>query len=57
LDGVVGVAEGLDRRRPCLLVLVVQLTPEIRSSIPKAIEGYPVKIQATGEMRARKGRG
>jgi len=53
LPGVVGTAESrLDDGSPCILVLVVRLTPDLRRSIPKAIEGWPVKIEETGEIRA-----
>src|SRR5262245_6403254 len=53
LPGVVGTAEAqLDDGRPCLLVLVVRLTPGLRKSIPETIEGWPVLVQETGEIRA-----
>ena len=51
LPGVVGTAEGRDERGgPCILVFVASDTPELRASIPSRIEGYPVKIQVTGEI-------
>ena len=53
LPGVVGTGESLQRGRPCVLVMVAALPPELRRSIPKEIEGYPVMIQETGELRAR----
>ena len=53
LPGVVGTAESaLDDGRPCILVLVARLTPALRKRIPETIEGWPVRVQETGEIRA-----
>ena len=53
LPGVVGTAESrLDDGRPCILVMVVRLTPELRRSIPGNVEGWPVRIEETGEIHA-----
>jgi hypothetical protein len=52
IPGVVGTAEGLKDGRPCVKVLVVQKTPEIEKKIPRELEGYPVEIVETGEIRA-----
>jgi hypothetical protein len=54
LAGVVGIAEGLDRGQPCVLILVEALSPQLRRSLPKSLDGYRVKVQPTGELRARK---
>ena len=52
LPGVVGVYQGLTKDdRPCIRVMVVQLTPELERSIPKTLEGYPVEIEAGGPIR------
>lgn len=56
IPGVVGVAIGaLKGGRPCILVLVVKKTAENRSLIPVEIEGYPVKIEESGEIRPMPG--
>jgi hypothetical protein len=56
IPGVVGTAESrLEDGRPCVLVLVVKLTSGLRRAIPATLEGYPVKIQETGEIRALPG--
>jgi hypothetical protein len=54
IDGVVGVYVGTleDRHTPCLKVMLGKDTPELRRAIPAAIEGYPVVIEVTGEIRA-----
>jgi len=56
IPGVVGVAVGaLDDGKPCIKVLVAKRTSEHRKRIPKEIEGYPVVIEVTGEIRAMPG--
>jgi hypothetical protein len=53
IPGVVGTAESrLDDGRPCILVLVTRLTPELRAKLPEQIEGWPVKVEASGEIHA-----
>jgi hypothetical protein len=52
IPGVVGVYVGeLADGTPCIGVMVLRRTPEIERRIPKAIEGHPVKIDETGEIR------
>ena len=50
IDGVVGTAEGEQNGRPCILVFLARDTGELRDRIPSQIEGYPVKVQVTGEI-------
>ena len=53
IPGVTGTAESrLADGRPCILVLVVRLTPELRKRIPETIEGWPVRIEESGEIHA-----
>lgn len=53
MPGVVGTAQGLlDSGKPCIQVLVVERTRELESRIPRALEGWPVVIVETGEIRA-----
>jgi hypothetical protein len=53
IPGVVGTAESrLGDGRPCVLVMVATLTPELKRALPRELEGYPVKIQETGEIHA-----
>jgi hypothetical protein len=50
---VVATAESrLDDGRPCILVLVVRLTPELRERLPRELEGWPVRVEESGEIRA-----
>jgi hypothetical protein len=53
IPGVVGTAQGLCDDKPCIKVYVVQETPELEQKIPQMLEGYPVMIEETGEIRAR----
>jgi hypothetical protein len=53
IKGVVGVYVGqLDGgKTPCLKVMVAAKSAEIERSIPKNIEGFPVIIEVTGEIK------
>ncbi len=53
LAGVVGIAQGIHRGRPCILVLAAVASSELTGKLPKEIEGYPVRIEETGDFRAR----
>ncbi len=56
IPGVTGVAVGLTRQQqPCILVLVTRETRELRKKIPANIEGHPVEIMVTGEIRGMPG--
>ncbi len=52
IPGVVGTAIGRHEDKPCILVLTASDTDEIRQKIPATVEGYPVIINYTGEIRA-----
>jgi hypothetical protein len=56
IPGVVGIYVGLldDEKTPCLKVMVVKKTPELERKIPRELEGYPVVIEETGEIRPMK---
>src|SRR5262245_45158657 len=52
IPGVVGVFEGeLEDGTPCIGVLVTETKPEITAKIPTRLEGYPIKIEPSGEIR------
>jgi hypothetical protein len=52
IPGVVGTAIGLHEGKPCIMVLIATDSEEIRGQIPAIVEGYPVVVQYTGEIRA-----
>jgi hypothetical protein len=53
VPGVVGVYVGVldDGKTPCLKVMLAQKSAEAERAIPKTIEGYPVVIEITGQIR------
>lgn len=52
IPGVTGVAVGaLDDGTPCILVLILEDRQEIRGKIPETIEGHPVRIIVSGEIK------
>ena len=52
IPGVVGTAQGLCNKRPCIKVFVIKKNDEINRRIPDMLEGYTVMIEETGEIRA-----
>ena len=57
LPGVVGTAQGaLADGRPCIVVMVAKRSRDLERRIPKALEGWPVRIEETGEIHAMPGR-
>jgi hypothetical protein len=50
---VVGVYVGLldDNDTPCLKVMLIKDDPQLTRSIPRAIEGYRVVVEVTGEIK------
>jgi hypothetical protein len=53
IPDVVGVYVGTleDRRTLCLRVMLVRKNPETERKIPRSIEGYPVRVEVSGEIR------
>jgi len=52
LPGVVGTAQGFCDNQPCIVIYVIQKTPELEQKIPSTLEGFPTRIEETGEIRA-----
>jgi len=52
LPGVVGNAESELNEESCVMVLVVELTDELRAQLPSELEGYKVVISESGEIKA-----
>lgn len=52
LTGVVGTAIGECSGQPCIKVFVVQKTPTLLQQIPATLDGYPVAVEVSGEIRA-----
>ncbi len=51
IPGVVGTGQGLCDGKPCIQVYVIKKTPELNKKIPRIIEGFPVSIEETGEIK------
>ena len=51
IEGVVGTGQGEEHGRPCIVVFVKKKTRTIERVIPAELEGYPVRIDAVGEIR------
>lgn len=56
LPGIVGTAQGLCAGKPCIKVFVSKRTPTLDSKIPGELEGYPVEVDETGEIKAAPGK-
>ena len=54
IPGVVGTAIGEFEDKPCIKVFVAKKTRELTEKIPAEVEGFPVIIEETGEIRALK---
>lgn len=54
LPGVVGtgIGECLPGRQPCIKLFVARKTPELLRQVPATLEGFPVAVEETGEIRA-----
>ncbi len=56
VPGVVGVAIGaLDDGKPMIRVMVVEKTAVIDEKIPTTLEGYPVRVTVSGEIKPMSG--
>jgi hypothetical protein len=53
LPGVVGVAEGARDGQPVVQILVERRTPALLARLPRALDGHPVVVVETGEIRAQ----
>lgn len=53
IPGVVGVYVALleDGKTPCLKVMLARESAETTRALPKTLEGYPVVVEVTGEIR------
>ncbi len=51
--GVVGTAQGADAHgAPVIVVMIVRHDAALERRIPRTLEGWPVRIDVTGEIRA-----
>ena len=52
VPGVVGTAVGQCKGKPCILILTASDTERVKRTIPAMVDGYPVTVEYTGEIRA-----
>ena len=56
IEGVSAVYEGLtEDGLPCIKIGVVRKTPVLEASLPSALEGWPVLVEETGEIKPLSG--
>ena len=55
VPGVVGVGEGVSRGTACIMVFVAKKDAEALRRIPDSLDGYPVRVEASGEFGALNG--
>lgn len=53
IPGIEGAAIGMCKDQLCIKIFTSTLPDEIQPMIPKAIEGYKVDIEYTGQIRVR----
>jgi hypothetical protein len=51
IPGVVGVGRGEKNGAPTVYVMVERMTDSIRAALPDSVEGYPVQVNVTGEIK------
>lgn len=52
IPGVTGVAVGeLEDGTPCILILILEQTHELKEKLPKQLDGHPVRVMVTGEIK------
>lgn len=52
IQGVQGFYQGmLENGEDCIVIMIDKLTDEIQSKLPDSLEGYPVVIEAGGEIK------
>jgi uncharacterized lipoprotein len=50
IPGVVGTAQGEEDGRPAIIVYVTAETDSLVMAVPSSLEGFPVKLQASGPI-------
>jgi hypothetical protein len=53
ISGVMGVAEGARGGHRVVQILVERRTPELMAKLPRTLDGYPVVVVQSGELRSQ----
>jgi hypothetical protein len=52
LPGVTGTGIGEQSGKPTIVIMVKNLTPDVKASLPRTLEGHPVVVEESGEITA-----
>ena len=52
VPGVTGLGIGDKDGRPAIIMMVRQLTPDLKARLPRVLEGHPVVVEQSGEIVA-----
>jgi hypothetical protein len=52
LPGVTGLGIGEKNGIPAIVVMVRQLTPDLKARLPQRLESHPVVVEPTGDITA-----
>jgi hypothetical protein len=52
VSGVTGVGIGDKNGKPAIVIMVKQLTPDLKGALPQVIEGHAVVMEQSGEISA-----
>ena len=52
LPGVSGLGIGEQAGKPAIVIMVKDLTSDVKASLPRTLEGYPVVVEKSGEITA-----
>jgi hypothetical protein len=53
IPGVVGVAQGEQDGRQVIQIMVERRTPELLARLPRTLDGYPVVVVESGQIRSQ----
>jgi len=52
LPGVTGIGLGSKDGNPAIVIMVKQLTLDVKARLPRTLEGHPVVVEQSGEIVA-----
>ncbi len=52
VPGVTGLGIGDKHGKPAIVIMVRQVTPDLKARLPRVLEGHPVVVEQTGEIVA-----
>jgi hypothetical protein len=52
VPGVTGLGIGDKDGKPAIVIMVKELTPDLKARLPEALEGHPVVVEQSGEIVA-----